>query len=108
MREQGAANIAVVTDHTAMVTGQRRPLSGKGGFGKSFKLNGFFKELYTAGFAQVFSSPAKKKTQMARPSGANRLGDPFTVREVTDFLFPDLRTFTHPYGEAPSGPWWNK
>ena len=34
--------IAVVTDHIAMVTAQRRPISGNGGFSLAYHLNNFF------------------------------------------------------------------
>jgi hypothetical protein len=40
-------NIAVVTDHQPMVSGQRRYWNGHGGFSSSYFLNQFFAELYS-------------------------------------------------------------
>ena len=106
VRNKGAKKIALVTDHNAMVWGQKRPISGKGGFSKAFFLNSLFQELYDNGGGQVFyvegeHNPADK------PSRGNRLGDPLSARQIHEMTFPSLAEFKHPYAEKRERPWWN-
>lgn len=106
VRAKGARNVAVVTDHNAMVWGQRRPWSAKGGFSKSYFLNQFFTELYENGGGQVFFVEGARNPS-DHTSRSNRLGDPMSARIVKDMTFPLLTSFFHPYLEKRRRPWWN-
>ena len=98
--------MALITDHNAMAWGQRRPVSGKGGFSKAYFLNSFFFELYENGGGQVFYVEGTKNPADAA-SRSNRIGDPFSAHVVTDLTLPALTEFNHPYLETKKRPWWN-
>jgi len=97
------ARIAVVTDHVAMATGQRRWYASYGGFSTSFFLNSFFEELYDHGGGEVFHIDGVR-------NGADQLSrDPrapltMAVREV-DLSFTDLRSLRHPHRTIPRLPY---
>ena len=94
LRERGLlsshGDVAIVTDHAAMVLGQRRWKTATGGYGWGSALNDLFFSVPTAQFFFVQGSlnPADG------PSRSTEQGDEFV--EV-DFLFPQLETFEHPY-----------
>tara|TARA_B110000093_G_scaffold168994_1_gene196568 strand:+ start:87 stop:3518 length:3432 start_codon:yes stop_codon:yes gene_type:complete len=100
--------LAVVTDHIAMVTAQRRPGSGHGGFSMSYHLNRFFNVLYT-GFsdrADVFHVEGTKNiTDLT--SRSVRLNDPRRIIDRSDVTFPPLSDFAHPYRTQEPAKWWN-
>lgn len=89
--------IAIVTDHIALAKGQRRPLSGNGGFSRSFYLNQFFMELYRDdGDHQVFyirgsENPADK------PSRDLTLQRPARWFRVDNRPLPAMHSLHHPY-----------
>jgi len=97
------ARIAVITDHVAMATGQRRWYASYGGFSTSFFLNGFFEELYDHGGGEIFHIDGvfNRADQLSRDPRA-----PLTmaVREV-DVVFTDLRSLRHPHREIPRLPY---
>jgi len=103
--QPGCANarIAVITDHVAMATGQRRWYASYGGFSTSFFLNGFFEELYDHGGGEIFHIDGvfNRADQLSRDPRA-----PLTmaVREV-DVVFTDLRSLRHPHREIPRLPY---
>lgn len=93
------ARIALVTDHIAIATGQRRWYSNFGGFSTSYHLNACFDELYEHGGGEVFhvDGARNEADQLSRdPSASWRL----TVRRAST-TFRDLRSVVHPHGEIP-------
>ena len=85
-----SGDIAIVTDHSAMVLGQRRWRTGTGGYGWGQALNDMFRATPTAQFffVQGTMNPADG------PSRTTELGD--ECLEV-EFSFPQLSNFEHPY-----------
>jgi hypothetical protein len=95
------AFIALVTDHSALATGQRRWNSRFGGFSTSYHLNELYRELYSRGSGEIFfvigslnpaDGPSRDPTALsltARP-------EPFT--------FPALSTFSHPHATITRAP----
>ncbi len=102
-----SGRIALVTDHISIASGQRRPLSGNGGFSKAFHLNNIFKELYQDGQDhQIFYVEGPYNPADA-PSRDTRIGDYTTSKILTDRTFPPLASFFHPYSAPIPRPWWN-
>lgn len=101
-----AGNVAIVTDHEALVKGQRRWWSAHGGFSSSYYLNAFYAELYSIGlnyrldvfFVQGHLNPADG------PSRANTIKQELRYRVLTDFCFPDVSAFANPFRERPDRP----
>ena len=110
-RAHGAqGNIAIVTDHEAMAKGQRRWWSGHGGFSSAYPINEFFVELYNENpDAQVFFVDGARNIADG-PSRGNQLGHGLRWSKVHDsFLFPDLKSFVHPYRERdPQTEFWER
>jgi hypothetical protein len=91
------ARIALVTDHVAIATGQRRWYSNFGGFSTSYHLNSCFEELYGHGGGEVFhvDGVLNEADQLSRdPSASWRL----TAKRVSA-TFRDLRSVIHPHRE---------
>ena len=90
--------VAVVTDHQAMATAQRRHSSGFGGFSSAFGLNEFFLRFQAMAphlrrdvfFVAGVRNPADG------PSRANRIRDGLSAVEVATQL-PALATCWHPH-----------
>ena len=109
LRARGAKQLAVVSDHIALASGQRRPAAGTGAFSKAYYLNEFFRALYSEkGIQEVFfidglDNPADT------PSRSTWVGDTsWHVRPLTDVTFPSLAGFVHPYASVQSPRvWWN-
>jgi hypothetical protein len=99
------AHIAVVSDHSALADGQRRWWSGYGGFSASFPLNTFYNEFYSSVDLNVVRRDVffveGSKNPADGPSRSVSIGDPLSVSRATDFVFPDVSTFFHPYAERP-------
>ena len=101
------ANVAIVSDHVALTTGQRRWWSGHGGVSTAYYLNAFFEELYSDDSGQridVFYVNGEENPADA-PSRANKVGDPLRVKR-SDVEIPPLSSFQ----SAPrprDRPWWN-
>jgi ribonuclease HI len=98
VREQlgDGASVVVITDHAAMVTGQRRWDSNYGGFSSSgYHLNEFYRELYGNGGGEVFHVDGEEN----RADGISR--DPtatFTMKVAqADATFRDLQSISHPF-----------
>jgi hypothetical protein len=90
------AHVALVTDHRALATAQRRWHSNFGGFSSTgYHLNEFFRELYRGGGGQVFyvEGVSNQADALSRSPHA-----PLTlkVEEVT-LTFRDLQLTEHPY-----------
>ena len=88
-------NIALVTDHLALASGQRRWWSGNGGFSTAFPLNEAFREINN--YAQVFhveglSNVCDEDSRSALAARSKTLRVE-AVREV----FPELSAFKHPF-----------
>ena len=103
--QPGCANarIAVITDHVAMATGQRRWYANYGGFSTSYYLNSFFQELYDMGGGEIFhiDGVRNRADQLSRdPSAPLHMA----VREV-DVSFTDLRSVRHPHEKIPRLPY---
>jgi hypothetical protein len=107
LRVQPGRKIAVVTDHFALAAGQRRPLSGSGGFSRAYHLTAFFDELYKYGHdSQVFYVPGELNP--ADPiSRATTLGQPLSWEECYNQTIPPLASFYHPYAEELERKWWH-
>ena len=109
LQARGAKQLAVVSDHIALASGQRRPAAGTGAFSKAYYLNEFFRALYSEkGVQEVFfvdglDNPADT------PSRSTWVGDTsWHVRPLTGVTFPSLAGFVHPYASVQSPRvWWN-
>ena len=91
----GAARIAVVTDHMAIVTAQRRWYSSHGGFATGFHLNGCFEEAYSGCSTEFFYVHGELNIADA-PSRQTGLDAGLRVR-AANVNFPTLHHFSHPY-----------
>lgn len=92
-----AGRIALVTDHIAMAKGQRRPLSGNGGFSRAYYLNRFFQELYSdCDSHQVFFIKGVNN-QADKPSRELALQSPPRWTVVRNVTLPKLCELYHPY-----------
>lgn len=99
------AHIAVVSDHSALADGQRRWWSGYGGFSPNHWLNTFYNHFYAgvdlnAVRRDVFFVEGARNPADG-PSRSVAIKDPLSVTRVTDFIFPDVSAFFHPYMERP-------
>jgi hypothetical protein len=81
--------IAVLTDHAALVTGQRRPLSGMGGHSTAFYLNKAFATAYRL-FARV---------EFFYVAGTGNVAD-IPSRNVAGFIFEACHA-SHPFQRLP-------
>ena len=102
--------IAVITDHIAMVTAQRRPISGNGGFSLAYHLNNFFIALYGSdGSLQGDVFHVDGHANPTDPlSRSTIVGQRRSVIVVSDVNIPPLTAFMHPYREHPRSlrKWW--
>ena len=103
----GDANVALISDHSAMATGQRRWWSGNGGFSTAYHLNLFFSTLYGGGERNDVWYVEGPKNIADGVSRMNNIGDPLRFQRVDKVLFPSLQTFYHPFVDKPTRPWWN-
>jgi hypothetical protein len=90
-----SAKIALITDHSAMATGQRRWYANFGGFSNSYHLNTFYDELYARGGGEVFyvEGLRNEADQLSRDASA-----PYQLRALeSDVTFKELTSVTHPY-----------
>ncbi|MDP3762438.1 MAG: hypothetical protein Q8R01_18190 [Ramlibacter sp.] len=96
VRQGSAGRIAIVTDHVALATGQRRWWSAFGGFGRSFWINQLYDELYSVSpHAEIFFVSGELNPADA-PSRDPTARLDLTARDV-DAVFPALVNFSHPY-----------
>jgi ribonuclease HI len=94
------ASVAIITDHIAMASGQRRWNSAYGGFSSTgYHLNEFYRELYSNGGGQVFYVEGEDN----RADGISRDPTaPFHLKvEKADLTFRDLGLVTHPFEVLP-------
>lgn len=110
VRQQGPlGHVAVVTDHRALATGQRRWWSGYAGFSSAFPLNDFYAELYGEDDLAVFRRDVffveGEKNVADGPSRAVVVGDGLSARHP-DIAFPDVSVFAHPYSSRPTRETW--
>jgi integrase len=98
------ACVALVTDHRALATAQRRWNSNFGGFSSSgYHLNEFYRELYRSGGGQVFyvEGVSNQADALSRSPDA-----PLTLKvDEADLTFRDLRLTEHPYETIPRKPY---
>lgn len=86
--------IALVTDHAAIAFAQRNWRTGFGGFSFSYYLNLFFSKGYDEGWsAEVFYVQGTLNPADGPSRSPSFL---FTATE-TEFAFPNLRSFYHPF-----------
>lgn len=100
--------IAIVSDHAALATGQRRPLTGNGGFSKAYWLNEAFHTLYDDEEEHQIFYVEGIKNPADSASRATSVGDTRWIEAVCpELLFPPLKAFHHPYLEDTRGhqPW---
>jgi hypothetical protein len=95
----GNAKVALITDHGALATGQRRWYSSFSGFSTSYHLNNFFSTLYDNGGGEVFHVDGERNEadQLSRDPSA---GYTLTVREGST-TFRELATVKHPFETIP-------
>jgi len=93
------ARVALITDHVAIATGQKRWYSANGGFSTSYFLNECFKELYEHGGGEVFHVDGERNEadQLSRDPHAS------TVLSVTpvNVAFRSLASVRHPHRVVP-------
>jgi hypothetical protein len=99
--QPGCANarVALITDHVALVTGQRRWHSNFSGFSTSYYLNHFYDTLYANGGGEVFHVDGERNEadQLSRDPNASYT---LTVREAST-TFRELDSVTHPFEKLP-------
>jgi hypothetical protein len=103
-------SVALVTDHEAMPTRQRRPVSARGGFSPSYFLNKFFLDLYGEdgkGEGQVFFVQGVKNVS-DQVSREPKVGEGLSYEVITDRALPALDQFHHPYMKPKTRAWWNR
>jgi hypothetical protein len=106
VRQKVKGPIAIVSDHIALAMSQKRPITGNGGFGKSYYLNSFLKDLYSDGFDhQIFYIPGDVNPADGA-SRSNKVGDPITVTPRPGTIFPHLASLCHPFREPRKRSWW--
>lgn len=102
-------NLALVVDHQAIASGQRRWWDAFKGFSAAFPLNALFFELY----AESSFPPLRRDVFYVKgelniadaPSRDVAVGEPFSAAPVS-MTFPDVALFDHPYASAPARePW---
>ena len=92
-KQQGAKRIAMVTDHIALVQGQRRWWSGYGGSSTAYYLNNAYKEAYTEADTEFYyvegtSNPADQPSRTTTSTTLTISGCNSTFPQVGDFLHP--------------------
>jgi hypothetical protein len=95
----GNAKVALITDHVALATGQRRWYSNFSGFSTSYHLNNFFRTFYAGGGGEVYHVDGERNEadQLSRdPSASYSL----VVREGCT-TFRELSTVRHPFETIP-------
>jgi hypothetical protein len=92
------ARVALISDHVALATGQRRWYSHFSGFSTSYYLNRFFETLYAGGGGEVYHVDGEdnEADQLSRDPTASYT---LTVREG-GLAFRELSTTTHPFERA--------
>ena len=103
-------SVALVTDHEAMPTRQRRPISARGGFSPAYFLNKFYLDLYGEdgkGEGQVFFVQGVKNIadQVSREP---KIGEGLSYEVITDRALPALDQFHHPFLQPKKRVWWNR
>ena len=98
--QQPLGHAAVVTDHQALATGQRRWHSAYAGFSSAFHLNDFFAELYGADDLgstrrDVFFVDGVRNVADG-PSRSVGVRESLSVRPA-NIVFPDVSSFVHPF-----------
>lgn len=91
------SRIAIVADHSPMITAQRCGRTGNGGFSAAYFLNKFFATIYENCDAEVFFVEGSKNPA-DHPSRSIRIGDPVRIREC-NWNF-SLNQFWHPQSDA--------
>jgi hypothetical protein len=93
------ARVALITDHVAMATGQRRWYSHFSGFSTSFYLNRFYQSLYAGGGGEVYHIDGEKNQadQLSRDESATHT---LAVKRSTA-TFPELALVEHPFDRVP-------
>jgi hypothetical protein len=104
-----ADNIATISDHDALATGQRQWFSGYKGFSAAYPLNEFYVELYRdddllAVRRDVFHVDGVNNIADAE-SRSVHIRQPLEVRRA-DVFFPDVSNFAHPYLHPPPRSAW--
>jgi hypothetical protein len=97
-------SVAVISDHKALVTGQRQWFSGYRGFSSAYPLNDFFLEFYgTDDISQhrrdVFHVDGTDNIADAESRSVS-LRQPLTAMQA-NVLFPDVSHYFHPYPQLP-------
>jgi hypothetical protein len=99
---------AVVTDHFAIVAGQRRPLSNNAGFSRAYHLNNLYREVYYRAEVDTdFFFVDGRRNMTDAVSRNSRVGEPLTARIQEKKTLPSLRSFYHPYSRVEPRKWWN-
>ena len=97
---------AVVTDHIAIVTGQRRWRSSNGGFSAAWTLNSAFMQSHQDGMTTDFFYVEGEKNIADGPSRDPTNREDLSVTNA-NILIPSLQQFWHPYGaEHEERPLW--
>jgi hypothetical protein len=94
--------VAIVTDHAAIATGQRRWYSRNGGFSSSFHLNELYRALYGEGGGEVFFVDGDRNPADG-PSRDTTAPLSMAAEEI-EFVMPNLREFSHPHADIPRPP----
>jgi hypothetical protein len=97
-------NIAVITDHKALVTGQRQWYSGYRGFSSAYPLNDYFLELYgtddtSLARRDVFHVDGTDNIADAESRNVS-LRQPLSAT-LANVLFPDVSHYYHPFPQLP-------
>jgi hypothetical protein len=89
------AKVALITDHVALATGQRRWFSNFSGFSTSWYLNRFYETFYEGGGGEIYHVDGERNEadQLSRDPNASYT---LTVRE-NESTFRDLSSVNHPF-----------
>jgi hypothetical protein len=87
--------VALITDHVALATGQRRWFSNFSGFSTSWYLNRFYETFYEGGGGEIYHVDGERNEadQLSRDPNASYT---LTVRE-NESTFRDLSSVNHPF-----------
>ena len=88
-------SVALVTDHIAITTGQRRWWSGHGGFSTSHYLNDAYNEMHN--YAQAFYVEGHLNVSDADSRSPEAAAAKQIECSEIDMVWPSLSTFLHPY-----------
>lgn len=98
-QQRPGARVALVTDHHAIASGQRRWYSRNGGFSSSWHLNNLFDELYERGGGEVFYVEGEHNLADAPSRDCSA---PLTMlAQSAQIHVPPLTEFLHPHREIP-------